>query len=90
MHSNFVTISLDRIIDFLRDRQTKEMEEFIRDLGDKHAMKTIRMEYMDLFIPCFMFALEPIIKPSWREVIEAAWTALLSRIINMLKESITF
>ncbi|KAL8614374.1 hypothetical protein ACOMHN_007712 [Nucella lapillus] len=87
-HVDKVMITLDKILAVLDD--TKRFEYLMHELGDRHAERNVRIEYLDLFIPCFIQAIRPALTERWASSIEDAWAAFLRHSLHYMKESIVF
>lgn len=87
-HGELVMGSVDKAVMFLDDPE--KMESFMHEVGDRHAEITVRLEYMDCFIPFFIQAIRPTLNERWASSIEDAWAAFFRRIIHFIKESTAF
>jgi hemoglobin-like flavoprotein len=89
-HAEKVMESLEKVVELMQHAPIKELEEFIHELGDRHAAVNMRVEYMDCVIPFFMSAMRPCLKEKWANTIENSWATFLRRVVHIMKESIAF
>ncbi|XP_076450002.1 uncharacterized protein LOC143286345 [Babylonia areolata] len=87
-HVDKVMITLDKLLSVLNDPQ--RFEFLLHELGDRHAERTIRIEFLDIMIPCYIMAIHPALTDKWASNIEDAWAAFFRHILHIMKESIVF
>ena len=87
-HGELVMSAVDKAVSFLDD--PSKLENFLHEVGDRHAEADIRIEYMDCILPYFIMAIGPALNEKWASSIEDAWAAFFRRVIHLIKETSVF
>ena len=87
-HGELVMGSVGKAVMYLND--PVQMQNFLHEVGERHAEVDVRAEYMDCFIPFFIAALRPKLRGKWASNIEDAWAAFFRFIIHFIKEAMIF
>ncbi|XP_045187996.1 cytoglobin-1-like [Mercenaria mercenaria] len=83
-HGLRVLNTLDKCITRIDD--TERLEKLLLELGQKHVMFNIKVEYLYLLIPQLQQSLMPVLGDSWTYLVESAWSAFLKYIIHIMAE----
>ncbi|XP_045187995.1 cytoglobin-1-like isoform X2 [Mercenaria mercenaria] len=83
-HGLRVLNTLDKCI--TRIDETERLEKLLLELGQKHVIYKIKVEYLYLLVPQLQQALMPVLGDSWTYLVESAWSAFLRYIIHIMAE----
>ncbi|PVD26435.1 hypothetical protein C0Q70_14112 [Pomacea canaliculata] len=70
-----------------RIHEPAKMESILHELGVKHLLLNIRVEYLDLIGPQFIKAVRPAMGDLWTPEVESAWANLFRLITHIMKEA---
>lgn len=87
-HSEFVLLAVEKLVKCLD--QKSNIFAFLHEVGCLHAAHNVRIEYMDLFVPCFIGTIHPALDTRWATAIEDAWGEFFNFTIHLFKESMVF
>ncbi|XP_052766614.1 cytoglobin-1-like [Mya arenaria] len=67
--------------------EPERLEKLLFDLGQKHSMYNIKVEYLYLLVPQMQQALMPVLEDRWTYLVESSWSAFLRYIIHIMAEA---
>ncbi|KAH3854812.1 neuroglobin-like [Dreissena polymorpha] len=83
-HGLRVLNTLDKCIS--RVAETERLEKLLLELGQKHNVYNIKIEYLYLLVPQLQQALMPVLGDKWTYLVESSWSAFLRYIIHIMAE----